>query len=99
MLMYNLLEYSNNYSMTSGSVWNYYEDEVNIDANEIENNYQVNNDKKTTNRSFEYKAKRIGSTSADNNIQDTDVVVLLNNLSNLPLFNYKTDLDLRWAMF
>ena len=99
MLMYNLLEYSNNYSMTSRSVWNYYEDEVNIDANEIENNYQVNNDEITTSRSFEYKTKRIGSTSVDNNMLDTDVVVLLNNLSNLPLFNYKTDLDLRWAMF
>ena len=95
MQMYNLLEYSNNYSMTSGSVWNYYEDEVNIDGNEIEKKYQVNNDKKTTRRSFEYKAKMIGSTSAGNNILDTDVAVPLNNLSNLPLFNYKIDLDLR----
>ena len=28
MLMYNLLEYSDNYSMTSGSLWNYYGDEA-----------------------------------------------------------------------
>ena len=28
MPMYNLLEYSDNYSMTSGSLWNYYRDEI-----------------------------------------------------------------------
>ena len=27
MPMYNLLEYSQNYSMTSGSLWNYYRDD------------------------------------------------------------------------
>ena len=32
--MYNLLEYSENYSITSGSFWIYYRDEVNDDANE-----------------------------------------------------------------
>ena len=26
--MYNLLEYSQNYSMTSGSFWNYYKDQI-----------------------------------------------------------------------
>ena len=38
MSMCNLLKYSNNYSMTSGSLWNYYVDEVDDDANEIESN-------------------------------------------------------------
>ena len=33
MPMYNLLEYSDNYFIT-GSLWNYYRDEVNDDANE-----------------------------------------------------------------
>ena len=28
MPMYNLLEYSDNYSMTSGSLWNYYREEI-----------------------------------------------------------------------
>ena len=32
MAMYNLLEYSKNYSMTSGSLSNYYRDEVNDEA-------------------------------------------------------------------
>ena len=28
MLMYNLLEYSHNYSVTSENLWNYYRDEI-----------------------------------------------------------------------
>ena len=53
MPMYNLLEYSDNYSMTSGSLWNYYRDEVNDDA--IENNaarIKTNNNKTITNKFF-----------------------------------------------
>ena len=58
MPMYNLLEYSDNYSMTSVSLWNYYRDEVNDDANEnnAAGNYRINN-KTTTSKSFEYKTK------------------------------------------
>ena len=34
ILMYNLLKYSQNYSMTSESLWNYYRDEIdNINDN------------------------------------------------------------------
>ena len=33
MAMNNLLKYSDNYSMTSGSLWKYYRDEVNDEAN------------------------------------------------------------------
>ena len=44
MSVYNLLEYSDNYSMTSGSLWNYYRDEVNDAANENDNaNNKINN--------------------------------------------------------
>ena len=32
--MFNVLEYSDNYSMRSGSLWNYYRDEVNNHENE-----------------------------------------------------------------
>ena len=56
ILMYNLLEYSDNYSMTLASLWNYYRDEVNDDENEIENNFRINN-KTTTSKSFKYKTK------------------------------------------
>ena len=64
MPMYNLLEYSDNYSMTSESFWNYYKDELNDSANENNdgNNHWINNNKTTTGTSFEYKTKIIGST-------------------------------------
>ena len=55
--IYNLLEYRDNYSMTLGSLWNYYKDEVN-DGNENNNDdYRVNSEKTTTSKSFEYKTK------------------------------------------
>ena len=62
MPMYNLLEYSDNYSKTSGSLWNYYRDEINDSANKNNNanNYRINNNKATASKSFGYKTKRIG---------------------------------------
>ena len=47
--MYNLLEYSDNYSMTLGSLWNYYRDEL-IDS-AIENNSGNNNSGNNINNS------------------------------------------------
>ena len=44
MLMYNLLKYRDNNSMTSGSLWNYYKDEIDDNANKNGNN-SVNNNK------------------------------------------------------
>ena len=48
--MVNLLEYSDNYSMTSVSLRDFYRDEVIDNANENSdaNNYRINNDKTTT---------------------------------------------------
>ena len=44
--MYNLLEYNKNYFMTSGSLWNYYRDEVNGDENGNDKaNNKINNNK------------------------------------------------------
>ena len=49
--IYNLLECSNNFSVTSGSLWNYYRDEVNNSANENDNvNNKINNHKTRTSR-------------------------------------------------
>ena len=58
-----LLEYNNNYSITSGSLWNYYRDEVNddTDKNDVANK-KINNNKTTASKSFVYKTKLIGST-------------------------------------
>ena len=59
MSMYNLLEYINSYSMTSGTLWNYYKDEVNDFTNEINDakNFRINKNTTTTSKSFEYKTK------------------------------------------
>ena len=53
MPMYNLLEYSNNYSKASGNLWQYYRDEP--------------NDNVANSESFRSKIKIIGNTpDADN---------------------------------
>ena len=71
MPIYNLLEYSDNYTMTSGSFWNYYRDEVKDDKNENDNrNNIINNNKTITSQSFEYKTKIERSTPNKNNILD-----------------------------
>ena len=56
--MYNLLEYSKNYRKTIDSLYNYYRDELNDDANL--NNFANNN--VVTSNSFQYKTKIIGNT-------------------------------------
>ena len=56
MLMYHLLKYSDNYSRTSGSLWNYYRDKVNDDANENNAaNNKINNNKIIASKYFKYK--------------------------------------------
>ena len=56
MSMYHLLEYSDNYSITWGSLWNYYRYEVNNDENEIDNTInRINNNKTITIKPFEYR--------------------------------------------
>ena len=47
-----MLAYSDNYSMTSGSLWNYYRNEVKDSANKNNVNNSIKNDK-TTSKSFE----------------------------------------------
>ena len=100
MPMYNLLEYSDNYSMISGSLWNYYRDEINYDANENNNETnKINNNKTKTSKSFEYKTKIMRRTPEDNTL-NAKILVPLKYLSNflrflnLPLINCKTELDL-----
>ena len=83
MPMYNLFEYSSNYSMTSGSLWNYYRDEIKYSG--IENNddgNKINNNKTITIKSFEYKTKWIGRTQYDNNTLNAKSIVPLKYLSN-----------------
>ena len=54
MPMCNVLEYGDNYSMTSGSLWNYYRIEINDDEKKFYNaNKRINNNKTITSKSFE----------------------------------------------
>ena len=104
MPMYNLLEYSDNYSMAPGILWNYYRDEINDDENEIDDNAEkIYNNKTITSNLFKYKTERTGSTQDNANRLNAKVVVPWKYLSNswrslyLLLINCELELDLRWA--
>ena len=58
MPMYNLLEYSKNYSKTCASLWNYYRDEL---TNEANYNNGLNKNE-INSKSFKYKTSITGST-------------------------------------
>ena len=69
--------------MTLGSVWNCCRNEVNDDANEKKDagNYRINNNKTTTSKYFDYKAKIIGSALDNISRLVVEVVVPLKYLS------------------
>ena len=85
--MYNLLEYRDNYSMISGSLWNYYRGEINDDVNENVNQ-RINNNKTITNKYFKCNPKLIESTPDDKNTLDAEVIVPLKYLSELNIIDY-----------
>ena len=68
MPVYNLIEYSDNYSKTFGSLWQYYRDEP--------------NDNLTDSESFRSKIKITGKNSNDYNTKDVEIIVPLKYLSN-----------------
>ena len=68
MPIYNLTEYSDNYSRTSGSLWQYYKDDP--------------NDNITQSESFKSKIKITGKTSAAGNTKDAEIIVPSKYLSN-----------------
>ena len=93
MPMYNLIEYSDNYSDTSGSLWQFKRDE-------IINNADVTNDNNAP--SFKYKANLIGNTENNGRKNGVKIAVPLKYLSNfwrsleMPLINCKVELSLKW---
>ena len=92
MPMYNLIEHSENYSDTSGSLWQFKGDEIEgdvdltVDDNHIPNNLS----------SFIYKSSFI------TNRNGVKIAVPLNYLINcwrsleMPLINHKVELSLSW---
>ena len=89
MPMYNLIEYSDNYAKTSGSLWQHYRDEP--------------NDNLANSESLKFKVKIMGKTPAADNEKDVETMVPLKYLSNfwrtleMPLINSELSLILTWS--
>ena len=98
MPMYNLIEYSDNYSKTSGSLWQYCKDipAVNNNGNIVDFNGANATD------SFNFKTKITGQTG-NNGRMNVEIMVRLNYLSNfwrtleMPLINCEFNLILTWS--
>ena len=89
MPMYNLIEYSDNYAKTSGSLWQYFRDEPDDDLEDSE--------------SFKSKIKITGKTPNNGNVKDVEIMVPLKYLSKfwrtleMPLINCEVNLNLTWS--
>ena len=89
MPMYNLIDYSDNYAKTSGSLWQYYRDEP--------------NDNLADSESFKSKLKITGKTPNDGNEKGVEIMVPIKYLSNfwrtleMPLINCEVNLLLTWS--
>ena len=98
MPMYNLLEYSDNYAKTTGSLWQYCKDIPARNNNNHIVNFAVNN----LTDSFNFKAKFTGQTG-DDGTKDVEIMVPLKYLSNfwrtleMPLINCEVNLILTWS--
>ena len=107
--MYNLLEYSKNYRKSIGSLYNYYRDELDDDANL--NNFTNNN--VVSSNAFKYKNKITGNTydvaagaqghDADEvGIKKIELAIPLKYLGNfwralnIPLISCEVSLELKW---
>ena len=88
--MYNLIEYSNNYSDTSRSLWQFKRDEIERDVDlTIDNNHIPDNSS-----SFKYKSSLITNR---NNVKIAVPLKYLSNFwrsSEMPLINCKIHLEL-----
>ena len=98
MPMYNLIEYTDNYSKTSGSFWQYCKDIPAVDNNNAIVNFTDNN----LTDSFNFKAKTTGQTGNDG-AENVEIMVPLKYLSNfwrtleIPLINCEINLILTWS--
>ena len=97
MPMYNLIEYSDNYSKTSGSLWQYCKD---IPAEDDDGNI-INFNGVNNTYSFNFKNKLTSQTNNDG-IINVEIMVSLKYLSNFwrtlepPLIHWEVELILTW---
>ena len=98
MPMYNLIEYSDNYAKTTGSLWQYCKDIPALNADVEITKLTGGN----TTDSFKFKAKITGETG-DDGTKDVEIIVPLKYLSNfwrtlvMPLINCEVNLILTWS--
>ena len=78
MPMYNLLEYTNSYSKTSGSLWQHCNDIPAVDDDGDIVDFCGTN----ATDSFNFKAKMTGQTDDNGKINDVEIMVPLKDLSN-----------------
>ena len=98
MSMYNFIEYSDSYSKTSGSLWQYCKDipAVNNAGDIVDFNGANATD------SFNFKTKITGQTDNNGRIDNVEIMVPLKYLSNfwrtleMPLINCEVNLILTW---
>ena len=99
MPMYNLIEYSDNYAKTTGSLWQYCKD---IPARNDANNAIIIFSENNTTDSFKFKAK-ITDQTGDDRTKDVKIMVPLKYLINfwrtleMPLINCEVNLILTWS--
>ena len=98
MPVYNLIEYSDNYSKTSGRLWQYCKYIPAVD----DNNAIVNFTDSNLTDSFNFKVKITGQTG-DDGTKNVKIMVSLSYLSvcwrslELPLINCEVNLILKWS--
>ena len=93
MTMYNLIEYSDNYSKTSGSLWNYYRNEPFLIANGAIADFPANNNNSA---SVKFKTKIAGRIDENVNTKNIKIRVPLKYLK-MPLINCEINLILIWS--
>ena len=100
MSMYNILEYSQNYRKTIGSLYNYYRDELSDDADDS----NFDNIKVVNSNTFMYNVNA-GADGCDvnkNGTQEVELAIPLKYLGNfwralnIPLISCEVSLELKW---
>ena len=78
MQMYNVIEYSDNYSKTSGRLWQYYRDETFLDDNGAVADFLADDSKRAL---FKFKTN-IASRTGNDGTKNVKIRVPLKYLSN-----------------
>ena len=99
MPMYNLIEYSNNYSKTSASLWQYCKDIPAVNNN----GHIVDFNEANVTDSFNFKTEITDQNDNNGRIDNVEIMVPLKHLRNfwrtleMPLINCEFNLTLTWS--